>query len=183
MAAKKKAKKASKAQTRRSRWTPALVGDLLVFLEDGGMISEFCREHQLARSSLNQWRRSDPDLDSRIARAREAGTEVLEEQFAEVTSKPELVVNLGTAKKPKWVAVSDDVPHRKLKAWGLEKRLAWNNVGRYGDKVQVGGAADLPPVVLSESERVARLEALLATANKRRRSKETNGSEEESTGH
>lgn len=172
MAAKKrtkKAKKASTAQRGSSAWTPELVDLLCDVLEEGGTIRSFCAEHGLARASLNKWRKQDRELDARIQAARQIGAEALEEEFVEVTSKPELIVNVGTVAKPKWVAVSDDVQHRKLRAWGLEKRMAWNNAGRYGDKLQVGGAADLPPVQMSLEERRARAAALLTKVRQRRK--------------
>jgi hypothetical protein len=171
-----KAKKVSSAQRGSSAWTPEHVDLLCDLLEEGGTIRSFCTEHNLARASLNKWRRQDRELDARIQAARQTGTEALEEEFVEVTSRPELMVNVGTAAKPKWVATSDDVQHRKLRAWGLEKRMAWNNAGRYGDKLQVGGAADLPPVSMSVEERRARAAALLAKVRKRR--KETKGEQD-----
>jgi hypothetical protein len=178
MATKRNTKKkaAPKKMGRPTVRTPEIVEALLDHLEQGKHVPEFCREHGVSRRSISRWQAADPELSAQIARAREAGTEVLEEEYARVTSEPELVVNVGTEAEPKWVAVSDDVQHRKLKAHGLENRMKWNNVKRYGDKMQVGGAADLPPVQMSDAERVARARALIEQARKR---KETNGTEED----
>jgi len=57
-----------------------------------------------------------------------------------------------------------DVNHRKLQVYVREKRLVWNNPARYGSKVQLGGAADLPPLEMSEIERTKRIKQLLAKA-------------------
>jgi hypothetical protein len=61
------------------------------------------------------------------------------------------------------------VQHRKLKVWGMLQLLAkWQPV-RYGDKVQIGGAPDLPPVQLSDDQRLARLRALEEAVSVRKR--------------
>jgi len=60
--------------------------------------------------------------------------------------------------------LTDDVQHRKLQIYAREKRLVWNNPGRYGSKVQLGGAVGLPPVQLSDAERATRVKQLLDKA-------------------
>lgn len=117
--------------------TPEVIEELLAILSDGGTISEWCARTGIARRTLNTWRSEDRELEASVARARELGAEAIEEEFAEVVRKPELVVNIGTEEQPKLVTSSDDVGHRKLRAWGLEKRLIWNNSRRYGAKAQV----------------------------------------------
>ena len=61
--------------------------------------------------------------------------------------------------------LTDDVQHRKLQIYAREKRLVWNNPGRYGSKVQLGGAVGLPPVQLSDAERATRIKQLLDKAD------------------
>jgi hypothetical protein len=59
---------------------------------------------------------------------------------------------------------SDDVARCKLKIYAREKVLAWFNPQKYGAKVGVGGAAGLPPISLSDAERLVRIEQLLRKA-------------------
>lgn len=135
---------------RPTKRTPELDDKLLEWVSEARTIRAFCREHNVSPASVYSWVKMDPVLSERLARARECAAMLLEDEILEIADTP--------------TDLPSDVNHRKLQVYAREKRLVWNNPARYGSKVQLGGATDLPPLEMSEIERTKRIKQLLAKA-------------------
>ena len=136
---------------RPSKRTDKLDDELVAWIAEGKTIRAFCREHEVDSSTIYNWMTQDATLSLRVARAREAGAMMLEDEIQEIADTPS--------------GLADDVQHRKLQIYAREKKLVWSNPGRYGSKVQLGGAVGLPPVQLSDVERATRIKQLLDKAD------------------
>lgn len=162
---KKTMKKPTGRPTKRS---VALVDQMIEWLADGKTLSTFCRRHKISRTTVRNWCIADPLLSDRLARARRDGEEAIEDEIQDIADTR--------------TADDDDVSHRKLQIYAREKRLVWSNVAKYGQKTQVGGAHDLPPLELSNAERISRMQKLLEVARQRRLKETTDGNAEGSSG-
>jgi len=135
---------------RPTKRTAELDEALLQWVSEARTIRAFCREHKIAPASIYSWVNDDPSLSERLARAKECAAQMLEDEIMDIADTP--------------TDLEQDVNHRKLQCWAREKRLVWNNPGRYGSKVQLGGAADLPAIEMTDLERTKRIQQLLDKA-------------------
>jgi len=136
---------------RPTKRTKKLEEELLLWVSEGKTIRAFCREHKINSATIYNWTTSDARLSQRLACAREVGEMMIEGELQEIADTP--------------TDHRDDVAHRKLQCWAREKRLVWSNPGRYGSKTQIGGAVGLPPVQLTDTERMTRIQQLIDKAN------------------
>ena len=130
--------------------TVALDEALLIWVSEAKTIRAFCREHKISPASIYSWVSDDPSFSERLARAKECAAQMLEDEIMDIADTP--------------TDLDQDVHHRKLQCWAREKRLVWNNPGRYGSKVQLGGAADLPAIEMTDIDRAKRIRQLLDKA-------------------
>ena len=131
--------------------TDSLDADTIIAkIADGATQREIAEEFGLSASRLNEWLHADPE---RSARAREA---------MEISAEAWLDRGLDalTAAEPEAV----EIARARAIEQHCARRAAIRNPRRYGDKLAVGGADDLPPIRTSE-ERNRRIEALLAKRN------------------
>ncbi len=132
----------------------SVVSSLCEHLEEGGSIVGWCRESGVGRRTVLNWMHDDKKLSARIARARERGAELLEDEIQDIADNPSMH--------------ESDVSHRKLMIWAREKRLIWNDPAKYGTKVGIGGASGLPALDgQTDAERVERLKEILSGAQAR----------------
>jgi hypothetical protein len=141
---------------RPTKRTPELVESLLRSIEEGKMLAEWCRVNDVHRATVHRWLCEDEGLSRQVARAREVGDSAREDLYEQIAFTV--------------TAHEDDVQHRRLMMHAIEQRLRWSNPARYGTKVALGGAADLPPVntTTSNAEVASRIETILAAARARR---------------
>tara|TARA_R110000824_G_scaffold17278_6_gene70388 strand:- start:3166 stop:3648 length:483 start_codon:yes stop_codon:yes gene_type:complete len=135
---------------RPTKRTKKLDEELLLWVSEAKTIRSFCREKKIDSATIYSWLGQDALLSQRLAHARDVGALVLEDEIQAIADMP--------------TEHRDDVQHRKLQIYAREKRLVWNNPGRYGSKVQLGGAVGLPPIQLSDVERATRIKQLLEKA-------------------
>ena len=138
---------------RPSKRTAELEDALVAHVAEAKTIRAFCRDKGISSSTVYGWMGENLDLSERVARARKIGAFVLEDEIQDIADTP--------------TDHRDDVQHRKLRVYAREKRLAWNDPGRYGQKVQLGGAVGLPPVKFTDDERADRIKQLLDKATSR----------------
>ena len=136
---------------RPTKRTKQLEEELLLWVAEGKTIRAFCREYKFSSATIYNWTTVDRGLSERLARAREAGAMMIEDEIQAIADTP--------------TDLRDDVAHRKLQCWARHQRLIWSNPGRYGTKHQIGGAVGLPPIQLTDVERVTRIQQLLDKAD------------------
>ena len=135
---------------RPTKRTKKIEEELLLWVSEAKTIRSFCREKKIDSATIYSWLGQDALLSQRLAHARDVGALGREDEIQAIADMP--------------TEQRDDVQHRKLQIYAREKRLVWNNPGRYGSKVQLGGAVGLPPVQLSDVERATRIKQLLEKA-------------------
>lgn len=116
-------------------------------LAEGKSLLSICEAMGLAYSTARQWEQDHPEHAAKSTRAREIGCHFLAEQCLQIADTP-LVGEERTVKPDGSVETreGDMIAHRKLQ---IETRMRL--IGKwapkiYGEKLAVGGAADLPPV-------------------------------------
>jgi len=116
-------------------------------LQQGIPLRQLCRDLGISKSAVYEWEQADPEFAGRIARARVIGHDELAEQCLEIADTP--VEGVERVIKPDGAIEErkgDMLGHRKLQIETRMKLLAKWDPRRYGDKVAIGGADDLPPV-------------------------------------
>lgn len=113
--------------------TPELEIEILQALEDGVGLNAWCKKDgRPSRSTVLKWQRENLDFQAKCAHAREAAGELAAEKHNEVIER----------------TLSGDVPPdvagRVLS--GLQWRASKLASKKYGDKIAVGGDAEMPPI-------------------------------------
>lgn len=166
--AKPVAKKANPAekQVRRKKYEPAdFIDEICTRLSSGETLRSICRSEGMPSwDVVYGWAAGDDDLAQRIARAREAGFDAIAMQALEIADTPREGQSVTEDDKGTRVTREDMLGHRRLQVDTRLKLLAKWCPKRYGDKVQVAGAEDLPPVAVDDTSTAARLSGLLALA-------------------
>lgn len=142
---------------RRAELEPAL----LQWMSEGKTLRAFCREHDVSYRAIYYWRKKDKAFAELFEAAREQGGDAIADECLAIADTPleadRVTIDEFGLKK---VTRGDAVQHRKMQIWTRLQLLAKWFPHKYGDKLQVGGAADLPPVQLSNEERIARIKQL-----------------------
>ena len=126
----------------------------------------FNQKGGVGKSTIYNWIDEDKDLAGRIAQARARGEEEIFERCLEIADTPEIGVEVtikedGATEEKHF----DMLAHRKLQIDTRLKLLAKWNPKKYGDKMAVGGADDLPPIKTeADPADVARRVAFLLTS-------------------
>lgn len=113
-------------------------------LADGVTLRSMCRKDGMpAYRTVYNWISDDADMAARIACAREAGYDSIADDIMQIVDEPPMLTATGGVD-------SGDVGHKRLRAEMRLKLLAKWSPKKYGDKLAVGGADDLPPVQITE---------------------------------
>ena len=154
----------------RSEKEKAQVLDQLVdWLSEGKTLRAFARQKGTPTyRALYQWlEEAEKEMIARIARARDAGADAIADEALAIVDK----------------AVPETWQVDRLRVETRLKLLAKWRPQRYGDKLQIGGDADAGPIRLTDTERTARLESILASAARRKHqlqlTQRRNGTQEE----
>lgn len=154
-------------QHTQSRHNRELFHDMLSWIEKGKSVRSFCQQPGMpSRKSLDKWRKSDPELAAKYLESREIGFAELADEVIDIAddgANDTYVDSYGHTKTNQ-----DVIARSRLRVDTRLKLLACWDPSRYGTKMQVGGAHDLPPVTMSIEERAAKITALLAAAEYRR---------------
>jgi hypothetical protein len=148
---KRKATKKATPKKKRGRpslFTQAIADRICAQLSQGIPLAEICRsEGYPAVRTISLWREKRPAFDAAYARARDEGFDAIAAdclRIADDTSNDTVVVgndeNAREAPNSEWIARS------KLRIETRLRLLSKWDPKRYGEKLAVGGADDLPPV-------------------------------------
>ena len=117
-------------------------------LGKGEPLAQICRaEGMPAVRTVSLWREMHPEFSASFARAREDGWDALAAQCLEIANTP--IEGLETVTKDDGRTEEkrgDMLGHRKLQIETRLKLLAKWDPKRYGEKLAIGGAEDMPAI-------------------------------------
>lgn len=122
-----------------SKRTPQAVETILAAVSEGTPLAQIVRELGIGLTTWYDWTYADAALAERFARARETGEEVIAADILRIIDEPPPSTQSGATD-------SGHVQWAKNRAELRLKLLAKWNPKKWGDKVAIGGAADLPAV-------------------------------------
>lgn len=117
-----------------------------------------CRdEHMPPESTVREWVTDDRNgFAAQYARARDIGLDAIADEIIEIVDEEPGTTDMGATDSGR---VADKRLRFDARRWYLSKLAP----KKYGDKLAVGGADDLPPIqTMSDADKAARLEALIA---------------------
>lgn len=136
-----------KPRGRPSTFSQEVADAICERIANGTPLREICRDDNMpAWRTVYDWMEADADFSARIARAREVGEEAIAQECLMIADTPQL--GIRTTMKPSGTETTetDMIEHRRLQIDTRLKLLAKWNPRKWGEKLAVGGAADLPPV-------------------------------------
>lgn len=125
--------------------------EIIEAIESGRSIASIAEEMGRSRSNLSQWLRANPERSARAHEARERSADAYDEQAE---------TEIRSAADPFSLAKAKELAHHlRWKASKIAPR-------RYGDKLALGGADDLPPIkTVSDEQLAARIKQLQSRMN------------------
>lgn len=161
---KKPAKKAAPKRGRPNSYTKAVGEAICARISDGETLRAICRDAAMpAWRTVYGWMAANDDFSARIARAREMGFDAIAQQTMEIADTP--LEGVETTIKPDGTVEErrgDMLGHRKLQIETRLKLLAKWSPKKYGDKLALGGADDLPPMQMASAMTDDQLMAIAA---------------------
>lgn len=148
---------------RASTYTQEAADEICQRLSRGETLASICRDEKMpAYRTVSAWKESHPEFGADFARAREEGFDVIAEsclEIADETGHDTLSTESGERPNTEWISRS------KLRIETRLKLLAKWDPKRYGEKLAIGGATDLPPLqTLSDADLEARIAMLMSQA-------------------
>jgi hypothetical protein len=122
---------------RASTFTQAIADEIVARVANGEPLAPVCRDVGVGLSTWYDWCTTRPELAGAIARAREAGEEIILADTLRIADEPPPLTAMGATD-------GGAIQHAKLRIETRMKLLAKWNPRKWGEKVQVGGADDLP---------------------------------------
>ena len=147
-----------------------LKNDLIDWVSTGQTVRAFCRlEGSPSWRTIYDWLSKDDDFASRFARARELGEDAIAQECLDIADTPLVGIETEETDQGMKVKKGDMLGHRKLQIETRLKLLAKWNPKKWGEKVQTElTGANGGPVEITETDRAARVAALIAQAQQRR---------------
>jgi len=162
------AKKEPKPTGRPSTFTDDKFAEIVERISNGEPLAQVCRdEHMPALRTVYDWMEERPNLSARFARAREAGYDMIAVDTLQIAddSRNDYMEKLSRSGDEQAVkAMAFDAEHVQRSKLRIETRLKllakWDPK-RYGEKLALGGADDLPPIrTMTDEQLDAKLAAL-----------------------
>lgn len=155
---------------RRSIYTPKLANEIIERISNGEPLKAICRdEHMPTWSVVYRWIRENPDFATGMNIARDMGADAIAEEALSIADTPVLGEETEDDGEKVKVKRGDMLGHRKLQVETRLKLLAKWHPKKYGDKtaMELTGAGG-GPVAITDTERAAKIAAILAAAKARR---------------
>jgi hypothetical protein len=156
---------------RASSFTDAIGAEICERLAEGEPLRQICRDdHMPAWRTVYDWIEADKDFAARIARARDLGFDAIAEEALEIADTTEEGVRIEEGGKDGGKTIREDMlGHRKLRVETRLKLLAKWSPKKYGERsaMELTGA-DGGPVQITDTERAAKIAAILAAAKERK---------------
>lgn len=123
-------KKSGNKGGRPSKYSKELIADICERLSNGEPLAAICRDEGMPDpSTVWDWQQNKPEVSQAIARAREIGEEVIAAGCLDIADD-----------------LQDHPASRRVRVETRLKLLAKWNPKKWGEKVAIGGADDLPPM-------------------------------------
>lgn len=151
--------------------SPPWAVSCLAALADGSTAAAWCRQSGISRREVSAWLVGSPEFGAAFTAAQDAGARMMLDDALDIADTQERARRVKIdAQGRREVTFEDALGHRKLRV-GTRIKLAEKLSERLAprQRVALGGDPDGPPVELSETERVARVQGLLALAEERAR--------------
>jgi len=145
-----------------------IADEVVEWLSSGRTLRSYCRQPgKPVPRTIEKWQKADEAFRSRVAQARIEGFDRISEETLEIVDDGtnDWVKN-SDPENPGYRLNGEHVQRSRLRAEYRLKLLACWDPRRYGAKIGVGGAEDLPPVQMSAVERAAKVKSLLAAARR-----------------
>lgn len=150
---------------------PELAIEICERLANGESLRAICKSAHIPEESVVRgWARDDRcGFAAQYAKARDAGLDVMADQIIEIADTPQIGLKVETSEDGVKEIREDMLGHRRLQVdtrkWYLSKLAP----KRYGDRTAMElTGADGGPVQFSDTERAARIAAILAAAQARK---------------
>lgn len=150
--------------------TPALLDEICERIANGEPLRAICRDERMPSwRSVYDWINEDEAFASRIAQARELGYDAIAEEALEIANTPVMGREEEESDTGFKVKRGDMLGHRKLQVETRLKLLAKWAPKKYGERsaMELTGA-DGGPVQINDTERAAKIAAILAAAQARK---------------
>lgn len=146
-----------------STFTQAKADEVVQRVSTGEPLAQVCRDLKIGLTTWYDWVKARPELSEAIARAREAGFDMIAADAMRIADTPIDGVEIEKDAEGKIIKAKhgDMLGHRKLQIETRLKLLAKWDPKRYGEKLALGGADDLPPIkTMTDEQLAARVAAL-----------------------
>lgn len=138
---------------RPSDFTQEAAAAICLRLSKGEPLARICLDDDMpAVRTVSDWKRGNESFSADFARAREEGFDAIAADcldIADETSRDTIATDDGERPNTEWISRS------KLRIETRLKLLAKWDPKRYGEKLAIGGADDLPPIAITRIELVA----------------------------
>lgn len=152
----------SRPQGRPSTFTQEIADEICGRLAKGEPLAQICRDDKMpAVRTVSDWKKASATFSADFACARDEGFDRIAAECLEIaddTSDDTLYGERGPHANTEWISRS------RLRIETRLKLLAKWDPRRYGEKLAIGGAADLPPVQTETALDVAALPTEVLTA-------------------
>lgn len=130
-------------------------------MAQGEPLAKICRDPEMpGLRTVYDWRDAHPEAAEKLLAAREAGEEVIAASCMDICDEREGKAIMAGGEEVAVVFDSTAVQRNKLRIWTRLELLKKWNPKKWGDKVQHGGAHDLPPIRSERTLSDAELEAI-----------------------
>lgn len=138
----------AKAKTGRpSGYSGAVGDDICEHIAHGKSLVSWCKESGVGYSTVMGWLSADKAFSDKYARAREAQADYLAEEIVNIADTPQIGVKTKTNDKGEVETTEGDmIEHRRLQVDARKWYASKLAPKKYGEKLAVGGADDLPPL-------------------------------------
>lgn len=136
----------TKPSASRTTYTTDKADKVIDLVSSGVPLAQVCRDMSIGLRTWYGWCDARPELLARFVRAREDGEDAIAVDCLRIADTPaEAIIEKSSANGVE-ITRQDALGHRKLQIETRLRLLAKWNPRKWGDKVQHGGADDLPPV-------------------------------------
>lgn len=151
----------ARGKGRPTTFTQLVADEICERLSKGEPLAWICRdEHMPAVRTVSDWKTSHEAFSADFGRARDEGYDAIAQECLEIADETEfdtVKTKDGDRANTEWISRS------KLRVETRLKLLAKWDPRRYGEKLAIGGADDLPPIKTMTDEQLdAKLAALRA---------------------